>query len=183
MIVTTGVIEIEDLELLMKALKQQSINDLRDEVAESKGAWILKVLPEWSCYRPLAEMTNTGKGKSLKKWLFGEHNLEIETGRFRWEKKHLRFCRRCRRLGQEVVGDELHAQGPCRRGSVEKVNISLDSLGNFEDNKIELPHDEGYVAELAGHIHRLPKPLQKKQSEMVSELMNTIDAEILAGGG
>ena len=173
---------LADVEALIKAVRYESIENLRDNVLGSKGAWIIRIIPEWNSYRPWRQMSSSDAGKALKRWLICEHDLEIETGRFRRVAPEMRWCRYCMKHGRQVIGDERHALGTCLRGYDMKVQIAVDLLELFWRNEICLDDDDGlqmHIHELLAHVHKLPCSEQAKVWRWTARLMLKINTEIL----
>ena len=64
----------------------------------------------------------------LTRWFLCEHNLEVETGRWSRTPKAQRFCRACKsELGEEYIGDEIHALTNCCRSKLRR-NTSKNKL-------------------------------------------------------
>lgn len=128
-------------------------------------------------------MNSSEGGRALRRWLLCEHNLEVETGRFRGVHKDYRWCTRCQKQGYQEVGDEVHALGLCLRGHRKKVEVAVDLLELFWKHEVILDDDDGldlHVSELLSFLHKLPQPAQKLAWRITSRLMLEINKEILS---
>merc|ERR1719223_2171812 len=91
--------------------------------------------------------------RALSRWLLGEHNLEVETGRYHRVVASERWCKCC--LPWRSLGNELHALTTCRRAATTKMQCSLELMDIFEKAKIDTGVD-ALVGELLRHIRLLP---------------------------
>ena len=110
----------EYLQLWRKDAESHMLQKLR----EGKHAWLAQLVPTWDSPRPLEVIGGGGggaTGRALLRWCLSEHDLEVETGRYRRMDRNSRWCKRCLCSGRQIIGDEWHALTSCTRANAARA--------------------------------------------------------------
>ncbi len=109
--------------------------------------------------RPMLTMSRSKAIKTLEKWLIGEHNLEVETGRFvRNRRRDQRICERCwKEKHVKKVGDEMHALTICIRAWEARQSAELQVIDWCEQENVDTG-SSGYLYERIPHFNKLSTP-------------------------
>jgi len=136
-IVASGLVSVDMLRSCICAVKSDESERIRKRVEDSrKHAWLLVPFPDWSTVRPHKSMGGScARARALSRWLLGEHNLEVETGRYHRVVASERWCKCC--LPMRCIGNELHALSSCKRAATTKMQCSLDLMDIFENAKVD----------------------------------------------
>ena len=99
-------------------LLQRSIEQLKNSLRTGKHRWLLEALPTYETPRPFDRMVGSClRHKTLAKWLISEHDLEVETGRYKRLPREQRHCKQClQKQNWTVVQDEYHLYGVQENG-------------------------------------------------------------------
>lgn len=174
-----GVVSVKDLLEVISSLRYEEQTRILDRL-DKKHVWLAKVIPSWSSYRPWALRSKSGK--VVMRWLMSEHNLEVETGRYKGTKHDERWCKRCLKDGVHVIGDEDHALGKCPRGYLGKAAVTLDLLDILERKQIE--YDDGcYLSGLIPLIEKVDdQDLQNIAWSKISSAMQAVEKDLSCEG-
>lgn len=176
-----GYFTSKELRMYATELRNESRDAIRERLSRegSKHRFLTHCIPNWSSRRPTHLMgLGTLQSASLRRFLLGEHYLQVETGRWSRTDHDERFCKRCltERNVAEIC-DEWHVLGDkCVRCSIKRENIKKFITEKLTDRRIKYK-DNYTLAELLPFVCRLKGQEYDECWNRVSGLFASIEAE------
>lgn len=166
------------LRRMAKVVCEEGKENLRESVRKSnRHSWVLNLIPEFDSWRPSFLCGRQSKsGVAMRRWVLGESNVEMETGRFQRKKPHLRFCNRC----HGKLGTEEHVMSfQCPRARRKKKEVFDFIFDKILMNFIAMEDEPKDINDQLKYLHEMEKVDYKACMRKIGELMSVIEEEIL----